>query len=277
MYPYAHKSFLYMIGTVFYYILAALLLLMGGSFIAAGQYLYKEKFIKRGYREALHNTSVSDYPKNLPAKRILIAGQICILAAVAMILPELIASKGLPSYRPAIIYVTVCIAVYHVYRLYRTYTGKSPSAVNQPRYSIVHNPLREMQRPSAAERAAGFWVRRPESDIQAIKKTIRKSSFDPTMPVLLAFFISSYWTANVVLFLFFGVFLKSALVVGTKIYAVTFLIVYLLQILRGRSFMKGVKFRICNKCQREDTLGMKTCSCGGRYEPPEYFVLETRP
>jgi len=62
-------------------ILLIILILLGGTgmvLIYGGQYLYKEKFIKSGLREGFHNTSISEYPENKKAKKLLIAGQICI-------------------------------------------------------------------------------------------------------------------------------------------------------------------------------------------------------
>ena len=59
-------------------IIILLLGVVGSTLIYAGQYLYKEKFIKSGLREGLHNTSISDYPENKDAKKLLNAGQICI-------------------------------------------------------------------------------------------------------------------------------------------------------------------------------------------------------
>ena len=56
----------------------SLLGIAGIALIYCGQYLYKEKFIKSGLREGLHNTSVSGYPENREAKKLMIAGQVCI-------------------------------------------------------------------------------------------------------------------------------------------------------------------------------------------------------
>ncbi len=55
-----------------------LLAVVGVALIYGGQYLYKEKFIKSGLREGLHNTSISDYPENKKGKKLLLIGQICI-------------------------------------------------------------------------------------------------------------------------------------------------------------------------------------------------------
>ncbi len=56
----------------------SLLGIAGMALICGGQYLYKEKFIKSGLREGFHNTSVSDCPENSEARKLMIAGQICI-------------------------------------------------------------------------------------------------------------------------------------------------------------------------------------------------------
>jgi hypothetical protein len=67
-------------------IIMSLLGFAGIVLIHAGQYLYKEKFIKSGLREGLYNTSVNDYPENNDAKNLLIAGQICIGIDVLLVL-----------------------------------------------------------------------------------------------------------------------------------------------------------------------------------------------
>ncbi len=67
-------------------IIMCLLGIAGMALIYGGQYLYKEKFIKSGLREGLHNTSVSDYPENKEAKKLMIAGQICIGIDVVIVL-----------------------------------------------------------------------------------------------------------------------------------------------------------------------------------------------
>lgn len=63
------------------------MVLLGGVgfvLIHGGQYLYKEKLIKKGFQEGLYNTSVSYCPENKEAKRLLIAGQICIITDIVI-------------------------------------------------------------------------------------------------------------------------------------------------------------------------------------------------
>jgi hypothetical protein len=72
-------------------ILIILILLLGlGGFalIHGGQYLYKEKAIKSGLRQAFYNSNVSDYAENKQGRKLLMAGQICVGIAIALLIIE---------------------------------------------------------------------------------------------------------------------------------------------------------------------------------------------
>jgi hypothetical protein len=63
-----------------------LLGVLGFVLIQSGQYLYKEKFIQRGFKEGFYNSSIRGYPENKTARKLLIAGQICIVVDIIIAL-----------------------------------------------------------------------------------------------------------------------------------------------------------------------------------------------
>jgi hypothetical protein len=67
-----------MLAKIIILIIISFLGIAGITLIYAAQYLYKEKFIKSGLREGFYNTSITDYPENKEAKKLMVAGQICI-------------------------------------------------------------------------------------------------------------------------------------------------------------------------------------------------------
>ena len=65
-------------------IFLALLSGLGAStLIIIGQYLYKEKHIKSGFRQGFYNSTVDDYPEHPVGKKFLFWGQI--LAGITII------------------------------------------------------------------------------------------------------------------------------------------------------------------------------------------------
>jgi uncharacterized membrane protein len=114
--------------------------------------------------------------------------------------------------------------------------------------------------------AENSWVRKPDDEIITVKRQLRRSSLDLTMPfaVLIIVFLGIAY-----------VFAKTGYP-KTFTYAITFPIysffgTLVLQYINGRSFVGRDNFKICNSCQREDRLGNKTCSCGGTFEPFDFY------
>lgn len=66
------------------FLLMALFVLGAVALILAGQYLYKEKNIKSGLRQAFYNSSVTEYPANQAGKRLLFWGQISAVIAIIL-------------------------------------------------------------------------------------------------------------------------------------------------------------------------------------------------
>ena len=125
---------------------------------------------------------------------------------------------------------------------------------------------------NSAELPPGDWERRAEAEIYEIKKYLRRSSLDLTMPIGLALCVTSP-------FIVIGIldnFDLEMIVVALKISLPLLVITLLCQVVSGRSFVKRPKIEICNKCHKENDLNLKKCHCGGLYEPPEFYVYVER-
>ncbi len=116
----------------------------------------------------------------------------------------------------------------------------------------------------------GEWKRKTESEIYEAQKEIQKSAYNLVMPL------------GVLIVLFFLVYVaKDAISQKYLVYCYllpifAFILTFLLQIIRGRSFGNSPRIKICEKCLKEDWLGQKRCHCGGTMEPPEFYnFIET--
>jgi len=111
------------------------------------------------------------------------------------------------------------------------------------------------------------WKRKPEEEIIKIKKQLRRSSFNLTMPiaVLIITFITlgSIIEKNNIAF-------EYAFIIPIS----SFFVVLIIQLIKGKSLIGKPKPTLCNKCYREDNLGLKKCGCGGSYEPMEFYYNE---
>jgi hypothetical protein len=117
------------------------------------------------------------------------------------------------------------------------------------------------------KRPEGIWERKSEADIKLIKAKIKKSSLNITFPLasLIFGFIGCY-------------FVLDLIGLNTLKYCILFSIVsffsaYFFQLIYGRAIAKSPRFRICNKCFRENRFDLKTCQCGGMLEPPEFYIF----
>jgi hypothetical protein len=122
----------------------------------------------------------------------------------------------------------------------------------------------------------GKWERKSDSDIDNVKDKLRKASFiNITMP--LSVFI-------VVLFAFLAItsrsttFPKAQLIPYRSYICILIslfisLLTYVYQIFTGRALASSPSFKICNKCFKEDYIGLKECPCGGILEPPEFYTF----
>lgn len=117
---------------------------------------------------------------------------------------------------------------------------------------------------SSKNKKTGVWQRKTDSEVEQVKQKLRSSSFNVIMPIGIFIFglIASYSfipeTQNKIIYC---IILPLCL----------FIITYLYQIFSGRALASSPTFKICNKCHKEDRIGLKECSCGGRYEPPEFY------
>ncbi len=114
------------------------------------------------------------------------------------------------------------------------------------------------------KRPKGTWERKLEIEVEEIKKQIKKSSFNLEFP--LCILILSF------LLLFPGTrsdpnFMKYSIVISF----IAFSIAYVCQLIKGRAIVRSPRFKVCNKCKKEDLLGRKECGCGGEFEPPDFF------
>jgi hypothetical protein len=76
-------------GVLLKILISIFMILLGGLgfvLIQSGQYRYKEKFIQRGFKEGFYNSSIRSYPENKKARKLLIAGQICIIIDIVIAL-----------------------------------------------------------------------------------------------------------------------------------------------------------------------------------------------
>jgi hypothetical protein len=122
------------------------------------------------------------------------------------------------------------------------------------------------ERPMLIKGRKGRWERKPDIEANEISKHLKKSSYDPTLPIgtLIISFLALYG------------------ILGDKPNALTSIIIFSLivsfftfvaQRIKGRSLVKSPNFKICNKCFKEDTLGLKECNCGGVFEPPGLYIF----
>ncbi len=114
------------------------------------------------------------------------------------------------------------------------------------------------------KRPKGTWERKSEVEIEEIKKQIKKSSFSLVFP--LCFFVPTF-----LILLRATIEHPSILKYLIILPILVFLIAYVSQIIYGRSMVGSPRFKICNKCYNEDLIGRKECSCGGEFEPPDFF------
>ncbi len=113
------------------------------------------------------------------------------------------------------------------------------------------------------KRPEGAWVKKPEAELTTIRKQIQKSTYSIKGP-----FITS------IVLMPFSFIIDTTLPFGMNLiifFALSFIGIFIYQIIQGRSFVKAPNFKICNKCLREDLLNIKKCWCGGIFEPPEFY------
>ena len=111
------------------------------------------------------------------------------------------------------------------------------------------------------------WKRKSEDEIIEIKKQLRRSSFDLTMPtavLIITFIVFGYVNSK------YTIAFEFAFIIPLS----SFFIVLILQIKKGKSLIGKPTSSICNQCYREDNLGLKKCECGGSYEPQEFYYKE---
>lgn len=108
------------------------------------------------------------------------------------------------------------------------------------------------------------WERKAEDEIMEIKKQLRRSSFNLTMPI--SVLIITFITVGSVISKY-NINLRYGILIPIS----SFIIVLILQIVKGKSLIGKPTPMICNQCYREDNLGLKKCLCGGFYEPQDFY------
>lgn len=111
------------------------------------------------------------------------------------------------------------------------------------------------------------WKRKSEDELMEIKKQLRRSSFDLTMPIAVL----------IITFITFGSVISKYNIAFEYVFIIpvlSFFIVLILQLIKGKSLIGKPKSSICNQCYREDNLGLNKCECGGSYEPKEFYYQE---
>lgn len=122
-----------------------------------------------------------------------------------------------------------------------------------------------------------MWKRKKENEIQKIKQEMRKSSFNLCYSLLTIaigtplLFISRALglSRNILSPLGFTIenFVESS--IATVLIA---LLIFLFQIATGRSIEHfNYHWKVCNNCNKEKRSISKTCSCGGIFEPIEFY------
>jgi hypothetical protein len=111
------------------------------------------------------------------------------------------------------------------------------------------------------------WVRRPGNEILLIKNRMKKSSFSPTMPI--SVFILSFIAL-------YGILAGQPTSLRYTILCslFTFCLTYIIQLIRGRSLAGSPSVKICEKCLKTESIGLKKCACGGLYEPIDFYIYE---
>jgi hypothetical protein len=137
---------------------------------------------------------------------------------------------------------------------------------------IPSNIERILAPKKVVKRPPGDWKRKTETEISDIKRRLKRSSFDLTMPIGLALCV----TSPLIVIGIFNYFDLEIIKASFKIFLPISVITLLCQIISGRSFVKRPKIKICNNCHRETELNLKKCHCGGLYEPPEFYVYVGR-
>ena len=109
--------------------------------------------------------------------------------------------------------------------------------------------------------------RRSEAEIKIIKKRLKQSSYNLTMPI--SVFVLSFAAL-------YGALgdKPNSLTIIMSASLLAFGLTYLIQILNGRSFAGSSSGRICDKCFKKDYIGLKQCACGGIYEPAVFYKLK---
>ncbi|MDQ8201364.1 hypothetical protein QEH56_24610, partial [Pelagicoccus enzymogenes] len=52
---------------------------------------------------------------------------------------------------------------------------------------------------------------------------------------------------------------------------VAFIVMYLVQLKTKRNIGSDAGFGICDRCHKTNHDGKRTCACGGRFEPNEFY------
>lgn len=116
----------------------------------------------------------------------------------------------------------------------------------------------------------GIWQRKTDSEIEKVKRELRKSSlFNMTMP------LGIFFAVMLICILFLPKF-SHRLIYCIFASLLSLIFTYGYQLYRGRSLALSQPFKICNQCFKEDYIGLKKCACGGTLESAEFYTFIER-
>jgi hypothetical protein len=111
----------------------------------------------------------------------------------------------------------------------------------------------------------GVWQRKSESEIKAIQEQINKSANSMVMPIGVS--IISGFTCHITMNMISHS--KILYCIASSIFA--FIFTFIVQRIKGRALALSPRIKICNKCLKEDWIGLKRCHFGGTMESPEFY------
>ncbi len=216
------------------------ILTLGGISGALFAYSYKQASV---HKTKINSPDVGK--KALIKKRISIVAGVffavsCFLGICSIWFPSI------PFSRYFYIVVPIAMAAFFVFMLF--YAGISRAEgvkVGSATGLLEGLGIKSPEKEQPDKKTNGKLVRRSEDEIFEIKERIKKSAYNPTMPVgvfIICSLVVYYGATGIWLF-------------GIPLFA--FALTYVFQIMTGRSFAKKPSFKICSNCFNKDHIGRK--------------------
>ncbi len=112
---------------------------------------------------------------------------------------------------------------------------------------------------------SGTWERKADSDIQSMQNSFKNAGFSAVLPVIV------YIISFIILYVAFKKSTDNRILYCLLLSPIPFFITYLLQIIKGRSFVWSTDVKICNNCMKKSRTDSKECKCGGEFEPLDFY------